>query len=120
EETSKNNLHNAAKTSAFIISSEIDKSLLVSRSIANRVSLRELLSNLENNPTDESALRQLRAAGESLLDSGFLSVHITTVNNQRIVTHSSVDSPTSTIDIPLNSDATASLLWHDGFVLKHT
>jgi len=119
EETAKNNLHNAAKTSAFIISSEIDNGLLVSRSIANRVSLRELLSNLENNPTDENTMRELRAAGESLVDSGFLRVHITTVNDQRIVTHGRVDSPTSTIDVPMNGDATARLLWHDGFVLRH-
>lgn len=119
EETSKNNLQNAAKTSAFIISSEIDNGLLISRSIANRVSLRELLSILENNPTDENAMRELRAAGESLVDSGFLRVHITTINDQRIVTYSKADSATTTIDVPVNGDATASLLWHDGFVLKH-
>lgn len=119
EESSRNNLLSAAKTSAFIISSEIDKGLLISKSIANRVSLREHLLNLDSNYKDEKTIRELHAAGETLIESGFLRIHIISPADEHIATIGNAAATQTTIGVPLNSEIMASLLWQDGFVLKH-
>src|SRR5690606_16567601 len=119
EESSRNNLLGAAKTSAFIISSEIDKGLLISKSIANRVSLRDHLLNLDSHRRDEKALDELHAAGKSLIESGFLRVHIIDPAGEDLAAMGNAADTQTIIDVPLNSEIIASLLWQDGFVLRH-
>lgn len=119
EESSTENLHNTAKNSAYIISSELENGLLVARSVANRTILKGRLSRLEAS-SSRSTLQSLHNVGEMLRASGFSGIQILDSANEVVITEGNLVADQALIQMPLKTDSqqTASLLWHEGYLLR--
>lgn len=123
EESSHENLRNAARTSAFTISSELKTGVLMSKSVANRSILKRRLERLEAQPKSDVAQQELREVAQMFIESGFSAIHIFDAHDQLAAAEGTLAAEHALLTVPLGEGVTtaapeAVLVWNDGLLLR--
>lgn len=119
EESSKNNLKNNARTNAFVISSELQRAALISRSVVNRTILKRHLAAAaapEAGPDASSETSQDIA--RILLGSGFSGVRLFNPEQQLLASEGQLMGDSAPVVLKLESQPGLSLLWSNGYIMR--